>query len=357
MHNQSEITTAPEASIRLSVAIPTFNRNDILKANLAKLIPQLTSACELVILDNCSTIPVADTLSDLLATIPENISVRLIRHRANVGGNENILRCIEYAQGEFVWLLGDDDEPVDNAVANIFQELDEHPEALVLNMYAPSPMHSLRSYTKIVKGSAGYLTAAKFFGELIFISSMVLKVQQALPNMTTAYLWQSSHAPQLIVASMMLRPNHIAVISSREVVYNGGSTTPIELQCSPIPIALGFPTLLSASWDKNESKQIQSLLKSAQKGWITPKGVVNHLITMANQDGFNGKYLALRYFYLLRGNFFSIGAPLSFEWILFSCAWPLVVWPKLGCFFRNIAWRIFKGKIYDSSKQGSLDRG
>ena len=50
MRAQSEITTAPLAAIRLSVAIPTFNRNDILKVNLVKLIPQLTSACLMLLM-------------------------------------------------------------------------------------------------------------------------------------------------------------------------------------------------------------------------------------------------------------------------------------------------------------------
>ena len=358
MHNQNEITTAPEASIRLSVAIPTFNRNDILKANLAKLIPQLTSACELVILDNCSTIPVADTLSDLLATIPENISVRVIRHRANVGGNENILRCIEYAQGEFVWLLGDDDEPVDNAVANIFQELDEHPETLVLNMYAPSTIHSIRSHTRIVNGPKEYLAATKFAGELIFISTMVLKVSRALPYMMTAYLWQSCHAPQLILIAMMLRPNAMAVYSSRKVVCCIGLNTPAELQYSPIPVALGFPTLMFAPWNKDEMAHIVSIVKNSQRNWLTPKAIVHQLVSIANLEGIDNKHLALRYFHLLRCNLFAIGFPLSVERIVFMCAWPLVAWPKLGRIIGNIAWHILKKEQHnDNHDQRSLDRG
>ena len=53
--------------IKLTIAIPTFDRNEILRANLAKLIPQLTPACELVILDNCSTEPVENTLKDIFS--------------------------------------------------------------------------------------------------------------------------------------------------------------------------------------------------------------------------------------------------------------------------------------------------
>ncbi|MHB1677543.1 MAG: glycosyltransferase family 2 protein [Sulfuriferula sp.] len=356
MNLKNKIVNKNNLSVRLTVAIPTYNRNEILKSNLAKLIPQLTTDCELLILDNCSTVAVENTLNDLIASIPENITTRIIRHRANVGGNENILRCIEHAQGEFVWLLSDDDQPVDSAIANIFQELDNHPNALVLNMYAPCRMHSLRAETKIVAGSAGYLSSVSFLGELIFISSMVLRVDRALGNMSAAHLWQSSHAPQLIVAAMMLRPNDMAVISSREVVQHGGMTTPIESQGSVIPIALGFPTLMLAPWNEVEMRHILSLLRSARHKWITQKGVVNQLISLANQEGLEGRYLALRYFYLLRRNFFAIGHTLSVERVLYACAWPLVAWPKMGRVIRNVAWRIFKGVQYGGSKGPDINR-
>jgi len=356
MHERIEITAEPEVNIRLTVAIPTFDRNEILKINLAKLIPQLTPACELVILDNCSPVPVEDTLNDILASVPENIKVRIIRHRANVGANENILRCIEFAQGEFVWLLSDDNQPVDSAVANIFQELDEHPEVLVLNMYAPNPKHTLRTSTEIVVGSTGYLTASNVFGELILISSMILKIDCALHYMAVAHLWQSSHAPHLIVAVMMLRPNGMSVFSSREVVDNGIVTTPKEKQNSPIPIALGFSTLVLASWNEEEARHIISLLKNTQQEWMTPKGVVNQLISIASQGGNEGRCLALRYYYLLLRNFYAIGHPLSIERILFACAWPMVACPKMGRIIRNIAWRVFRGLPYDSGQEFSLHR-
>lgn len=355
MHERIEITAEPEVNIRLTVAIPTFDRNEILKINLAKLIPQLTPVCELVILDNCSPVPVEDTLNDLLASVPENINVRIIRHRANVGGNENILRCFEYANGEFVWLLGDDDEPVDSAVANIFHELDVHPDAVVFNMYAPTTNHAIRTITKVVNGSMGYLSVVSFFGELIFISSLVLKVNKALNCLAAAHLWQSSHAPQLIVVGLMLRPDGVAVISSMNVVHHGGETTPIEKQSSTIPIALGFPTLLLAPWDDVEARRLQWLLKNARKDWITPKGVLNQLVSLANQEQISGRQLALRYYRLLSQNFFAIGHPLSLGRIQFASAWPLLLWPKFGYMVRNAAYRILKRTEYKNLKLNEMD--
>jgi glycosyltransferase involved in cell wall biosynthesis len=341
--------------IKLTIGIPTFNRNEILKSNIIKLLPQLNSECELLILDNNSQVPVEESLRDVFNQF-NDVNKRIIRHRSNVGGNENILRCIEHAQGDFVWILGDDDQPFDEAVANIFNEIHDHPDAYVINMYAPCSAHSLRRNTLIVEGGAGYLGAKKFLGELMFISSMVLRVDSALKNMQSAHLWQSSHAPHLIVAVMMLRPNAKAVISCREVVYNGGMTTPLDSQASAIPIALGFPSLMHPLWNEDESRLIIRHLQNIRRSWITPMGVVNGLVSLANQGGVESKCLAVRYYYLLRRNFFALGNILSIDNILFICAWPLVVWPKLGSFVRKIAWRIFKGSEYDAKTERSLHR-
>lgn len=340
MCKEGEKAIDSEVNIRLTVAIPTFNRNEILKANLAKLIPQLNSACELVILDNCSTVPVEDTLRDILATA-EDVRIRIIRHRANVGGNENILRCIEYAQGEFVWILGDDDQPADSAAVNIFAELDQHPDALVVNMYATCAGHGKRTGTRILSGSAEYLSASKSLGELIFISSMVLRVDHALPYMSEAHNWQSTCAAQLIVAAMMLRPDGKAVMSSREVVCDiGAAARSDESKKSLITIGLGVPTLLYAPWSTEEARIVRRLVNG---GWSarTQLYVLQYLILLAN-DSRGSRKVALRYFHLLRLGWRISEGIVPFRSVLFLFAWPLIAIPTVGRAINSTAMRVKK---------------
>ena len=52
--------------MKLTIAIPTYNRNEILKANLGKLLPQVTKECRVIIFDNCSDVPVKDSIQNLL---------------------------------------------------------------------------------------------------------------------------------------------------------------------------------------------------------------------------------------------------------------------------------------------------
>ena len=53
--------------MKLTIAIPTYNRNDIFRANLEKLLPQVTNECRVIIFDNCSDIPIENTVKDLLS--------------------------------------------------------------------------------------------------------------------------------------------------------------------------------------------------------------------------------------------------------------------------------------------------
>jgi hypothetical protein len=116
----------------LTIAIPTYNRNAILRENLARLLPQLTPECCLLILDNHSPQPVADTLADLLAQYPQ-VNCQIRRHRMNLGGDANVVRCIELCETPWLWILGDDDAPRPDAVATIFATIRRWPDAVFFN--------------------------------------------------------------------------------------------------------------------------------------------------------------------------------------------------------------------------------
>ena len=52
------------------------------------------------------------------------------RNRVNVGGNANVLRCLEKAESERAWIIGDDDIPEQGALARVAMALAENPQGL-----------------------------------------------------------------------------------------------------------------------------------------------------------------------------------------------------------------------------------
>ena len=80
--------------MKLTIAIPTYNRNEILYKNFEKLLSQITDECRVIIFDNCSDVPVNDTIAELVE-VNSHIEISVVRNRYNIGMTANILKCFE----------------------------------------------------------------------------------------------------------------------------------------------------------------------------------------------------------------------------------------------------------------------
>jgi glycosyltransferase involved in cell wall biosynthesis len=98
----------------LTIAIPTFNRAEKLRKQLANLTPQLTAEVVCWVYDNASP----DNTSEVAAAFQAS-GVKYHRVEVNGGANRNVLRCFEECQSEWLWVLSDDDPLTTSAVADL----------------------------------------------------------------------------------------------------------------------------------------------------------------------------------------------------------------------------------------------
>lgn len=112
----------------LSVCIPTYNRAQWLRTSLRLLTPLIAQAgdlVEVVISDNASDDETAEVVREAASLMP----IRYHRNDENIGFMRNIQSLpTDLAQGEFVWLLGDDDLVCEGAIAQILSTLKQHPD-------------------------------------------------------------------------------------------------------------------------------------------------------------------------------------------------------------------------------------
>lgn len=100
-----------ESKPLLSIAIPTFNRAEILNLSLARLIPQIipfADNIELIISDNCST----DHTQRIVSKYKErSLGLKVITHiqSENTGYYGNFITCKQLSSGKFFWLLSDNE--------------------------------------------------------------------------------------------------------------------------------------------------------------------------------------------------------------------------------------------------------
>jgi glycosyltransferase involved in cell wall biosynthesis len=110
----------------LTICIPTYNRAAALKRLLEPLHEQLGAATDVVVQvsDNASPDETAGVLAEMSGRMP---TLRVHRQETNIGPHRNMRWLIaNAADAEYLWLIGDDDEPQPGAVAHILELLRTH---------------------------------------------------------------------------------------------------------------------------------------------------------------------------------------------------------------------------------------
>lgn len=114
----------------LSICIPTYNRAHLLAQALEAIANQLTEATaqqvEVIISDNASPDNTPETVINFCATHPA-IHLAYTRQPENLGAEGNINYLIGRAQGDFMYLLSDDDILLPGAIDRLFEILSANP--------------------------------------------------------------------------------------------------------------------------------------------------------------------------------------------------------------------------------------
>ena len=112
----------------VSVVIPTYDRPQYLKRAVRSVVEQTYPAIELVVVDDSSPIPAAETLNGIDT---DGISkVDCIRHDENRGANAARNTGIRHATGEFVSFLDDDDQWLPEKVSRQVRRFESGPSDL-----------------------------------------------------------------------------------------------------------------------------------------------------------------------------------------------------------------------------------
>lgn len=114
----------------VSVAMITYGHEKyIVEAIKGVFGQQVPFTVELVICDDCSPDNTPTVISKIIAEAPENVNVRYLRHKENMGMMNNFIYCIEQCTGEFIAICEGDDTWTDvNKLTKQVQFLQNNPE-------------------------------------------------------------------------------------------------------------------------------------------------------------------------------------------------------------------------------------
>jgi glycosyltransferase involved in cell wall biosynthesis len=116
--------------LRLSICIATFNRGRLIGQTLASILPQLSDAIELLVVDGAST---DDTQQVVLSCFEDRANCRYVRLPEKGGVDHDYSRSVELARGEYCWLMTDDDLALPGAIVRILEKLRSAPDLVVVN--------------------------------------------------------------------------------------------------------------------------------------------------------------------------------------------------------------------------------
>ncbi|MCK9613953.1 MAG: glycosyltransferase [Candidatus Omnitrophica bacterium] len=119
-------------SLLLSICIPTYNRADFLKRTLYYLLEQIDfEITEIIISDNASSDNTEEVIKEYTEHYP---CIKYNRNEKNIGLDDNAIKCIKLASGEYVWFCSDDDLPLFGTFKEIQSAISSYsPKFIFLN--------------------------------------------------------------------------------------------------------------------------------------------------------------------------------------------------------------------------------
>ncbi len=129
------IASKPDTPL-LTIAIPTFNRADLLDLCLSQICKQLTVGrprVELIVSDNNST----DNTKEIVDKyISRGFGIRYVKNQENTGPDRNVFQCFDLASGKYVLIFGSDDVLLDGSIDTILNILNNGEYGIIyLNSY------------------------------------------------------------------------------------------------------------------------------------------------------------------------------------------------------------------------------
>ncbi len=224
----------------LSIVIPCFERPKALVSTLKSLLAGgVPGNIEIVALDNASQPPLKE-IWDTLQLADDTI--RWEKNAANIGLAANLLRGIELAKGEWVWLLGDDDCPFPGAIELVIAEITAAQNSVGFLKFNSS--NGGAENRRLISGMEELANCAEtpgFYSNLIFISSGLFRRRDTIAHLGAGYHWAYSLTPQLALIFGLIASGKAISLIPRDLVTQ--TLQEEDQQWNRYRMLAGFPSL------------------------------------------------------------------------------------------------------------------
>ena len=172
----------------ITYSIPTRNRPENLKSVLLRLLPQLDSSSVVNVIDNASDIFAESIVNDVREHLGSDVVINVFRNEVDLGGSANVLKCFEYCNTQWNYIVGDSKLPTESAVSTVLHDIGTFNDCLFINYYYESEFHSVRDQSEIVYGFDSLLDKMGSFGNMILLGNTVYNNERVKKYLSVGYL-------------------------------------------------------------------------------------------------------------------------------------------------------------------------
>src|SRR5258708_36491767 len=111
--------------MKISICIPQYNRIEYLLRSLSIIEKQTYSDIEISISDDCSTDDTVERITELAKSY--KYPIVFDKNEKNLGNDRNYRKCIEMANGDYAFVIGNDDSIAgEQSIADLVKFLDQN---------------------------------------------------------------------------------------------------------------------------------------------------------------------------------------------------------------------------------------
>lgn len=246
---------------QLTIAIPTYNRLEELKHTLIKVLPQLVDE-KLLIIDNHSPFDISKELENIISEKKDRITI--YRNENNIGLSGNFLKAFELCETKYLWILGDDDDPLENAIEIIestFLEKEYDFVKFASSIYKEEE----ESVFKNTDDFLNYFSkdTQNKFSNLLFVSNSIFNNDKIRSYIQYGYQYANTFAPHLAIFMhyFFLSKEKNILIHNKEIVEH---VSPIENRWTRYKVYLGFKSFdyMEANLTKDQNNKLLKIVHS-----------------------------------------------------------------------------------------------
>lgn len=205
---------------RLSICIPTYNREPFLKVLLDSIISQANpDKVQIAISDNASSDQTKELVESVRRSYP---NIVYFRWQENMGADRNYLKAVEISNGDYCWLMGSDDLIPPGAIKNMLSSLRSSDIYLVGRTEATFHLKKIQDFCWLDEAEPDqefdfssndeilrYFSACRSLGGLFsYLSSIVVKRES----------WNKFQCNQEFIGTLY---SHVYMLL--KIVMNGGT--------------------------------------------------------------------------------------------------------------------------------------